>query len=223
MQYHSIPHWYLDVPPDVKSIHHWPPILPQNYHVFPQHYDGPRSFAILLRTNCSIHVIINSRSLHKSLHQWHVYHLPLIHEISLRQISHYGSLYGNHCHYPPLPCMWTVPETIYFLIYWLIATASLNLIPSCTHFNLCSIIDTTTLLYHELYSLWFHSVATFTTLIGTKTFEWSIDCQAVFDSFRGAMIPHSVFLRHHDHHTVLHIYTDASNYQIGSTICFSAI
>ena len=65
-----------------------------------------------------------------------------------------------------------------------------------------------------------HILAPLTALTSTKKhpkFEWSPECQQAFDRMK-ALLANDTLISYPDHNLPFHIYTDASNYQLGSVI-----
>ena len=62
-----------------------------------------------------------------------------------------------------------------------------------------------------------HILAPLTSQSGHKKLKWSTECQEAFDKAK-AMLAKEAFLRYPDHNKPFHVYSDASDYQMGSVI-----
>jgi len=61
-------------------------------------------------------------------------------------------------------------------------------------------------------------LAPLTALTSTKaTFNWTPECQQAFEKIK-ALLAHDTMIAYPDHNYPFHIYTDASEYQLGSVI-----
>ena len=126
----------------------------------------------------------------------------------------------------PLKCEWGVQETD-FLGYWLTPTgikpwqkkidAILKLQPPKTRKQLRSFIGAVTF-YRDLFPRRSHILAPLTAQVsGSKPIQWTKECQKAFDSAKH-ILSQEILLQYPDHNKPFHIYTDASDYQLGSVI-----
>lgn len=59
-----------------------------------------------------------------------------------------------------------------------------------------------------------HLLAPLTQLTGTKTFQWTVEHQQAFDRMK-TMLATDALLTYPDANKPFHIFTDASDYQLG--------
>jgi RNase H-like domain found in reverse transcriptase len=62
-----------------------------------------------------------------------------------------------------------------------------------------------------------HILAPLTAQSGKRNLKWTTECQNAFDKIK-AILTKETFLKYPDHNKPFHIYTDASDYQLGSVI-----
>ena len=128
----------------------------------------------------------------------------------------------------PLKCEWAVKETD-FLGFWLTPIglkpwkkkiqAILDLEPPKTVSEVRSFIGAVTF-YREMFPKRSHVLAPLYQLTESKRkgrFEWTPDCQQAFDQVK-AMLAKDVFIRYPDANKPFHVYTDASDTQLGAVI-----
>jgi len=126
----------------------------------------------------------------------------------------------------PLKCEWTVQE-MDWLGYWLTPDGLkpwpkkikpiLELQPTTNLKQLHSFLGAVNF-YHDMYPHQAHILAPLSALTSTKqTFNWTSECQKAFDQMK-ALLAHDTLIAYPDHNHPLHVYTDASEYQLGSVI-----
>jgi RNase H-like domain found in reverse transcriptase len=71
--------------------------------------------------------------------------------------------------------------------------------------------------YRDLFRRRSHVLAPLTALIGTKKFDWTPTCDRAFNEIK-ALLSEDALLRYPDPNLPFHIYTDASDLQLGSVI-----
>ena len=127
----------------------------------------------------------------------------------------------------PRKCEWAVQETD-FLGYWLTLTGLkpwrkkidtiLRLQCPCTVKDLRSFIGAVTY-YCTMFPKCAHILAPWTALTSQKsgTVAWSAECQHAFNTIK-AILSSDVLFRYPDHNKPFHVYTDASDLQLGAVI-----
>jgi transposase InsO family protein len=125
----------------------------------------------------------------------------------------------------PLKCEWAVQETDW-LGYWLTPTglkpwkrkiqAILNLEPPSSVKELRSFIGAVTF-YRDMFPKRSHLLTPLTAQVGQRNLILTPECDQAFKSIK-AMLANDAFIRYPDHNKPFHIYTDASDYQLGSVI-----
>ena len=125
----------------------------------------------------------------------------------------------------PLKCEWAVRETDW-LGYWLTPVglkpwkkkiqSILNLRQPQSIKELRSFIGAVTH-YRDMFPKRSHLLAPLTAQVGQRNIKWTDDCTSSFNSIK-ALIAKDAFLRYPDHNKPFHIYTDASDKQLGSVI-----
>jgi len=128
----------------------------------------------------------------------------------------------------PLKCEWAVQETD-FLGFWLTphglkpwkkkVQAILNIEPPKNVSEVRSFIGAVTF-YREMFPRRSHVLAPLCKLTeakGKTKFLWSSDCHKAFKLVK-AMLAKDVFIRYPDHDKAFHVYTDASDTQLGAVI-----
>ena len=147
-------------------------------------------------------------------------HLQVLEQVMTR-------LQDNGFSVNPRKCEWAVQETD-FLGYWLTPTglkpwrkkidAILRLQRPRTVKDLRSFIGAVTY-YRMMFPNRAHILAPLTALTSQKSgnVAWSAECQHAFDTIK-AILSSDVLLRYPDHNQPFHVYTDASNLQLGAVI-----
>ena len=128
----------------------------------------------------------------------------------------------------PLKCEWGVQETDW-LGYWVTPSglkpwrkkvdAILKLAPPCTLKEVRSFIGAVTF-YRDMFPRRSHILAPLTDLMKSpksKFVHWTNEHQKAFEEMK-ALITQDVMIRYPDHNLPYHIYTDASEFQMGSVI-----
>ncbi|KAG7361664.1 reverse transcriptase RNA-dependent DNA polymerase [Nitzschia inconspicua] len=125
----------------------------------------------------------------------------------------------------PLKCEWAVQETDW-LGYWLTPTgikpwkkkinALLALQRPKSVSELRSFIGAVTF-YRDMFPRRSHLLAPLTAQVGKRQLDWTDECEKSFRAIK-ALLAKEAFLRYPDHNKPFHIYTDASDRQLGSVI-----
>ena len=147
-------------------------------------------------------------------------HLQVLEQVMTR-------LQDNGFSVNPRKCEWAVQETN-FLGYWLTPTglkpwrkkidAILRLQRPRTVKDLRSFIGAVTY-YRTMFPKRAHILAPLTALTSQKSgnVAWSAECQQAFDTIM-AILSSDVLLHYPDHNKPFHVYTDASDLQLGAVI-----
>ena len=147
-------------------------------------------------------------------------HLQVLEQVMIR-------LQDNGFSVNPRKCEWAVQETD-FLGYWLTPNglkpwrkkidAILWLQCPRTVKDLHSFIGAVTY-YRTMFPKRAHILAPLTALTAEKSrnVAWSAECQHAFDTIK-AILSSDVLLSYPDHNKPFHVYTDASNLQLGAVI-----
>lgn len=135
-------------------------------------------------------------------------------------------LQDNNFTINPLKCEWAVQETDW-LGYWLTPTGLkpwkkkvdgiLQLARPQTRKQLRSFIGAVTF-YRDMLPKRSHILAPLTEQSSGKSpLDWTKKCQKAFDTVK-AILAKDIFIRYPDHNEDFHVYTDASDYQLGAVI-----
>jgi hypothetical protein len=136
-------------------------------------------------------------------------HLAALHAVLQR-------LQDNGFTINPLKCEWAVQETDW-LGYWLTPT---GLKPWSKKINAILHLDVPKNVKDVrsfIGAITFYVLAPLTELTGRGPFVWTDRHQTAFDQIC-ALIAEDVLLRYPDHNLPFHVYTDASDYQLGAVI-----
>jgi hypothetical protein len=136
-----------------------------------------------------------------------------------------STLQDNNFTINPLKCEWAVQETDW-LGYWLTPTglhpwkkkiqAILAIQHPKTIKELLSFIGAITF-YGDMFPKCSHLLAPLTSQVGQRNIKWTPECESSFNAIK-ALLSRDAFLRYPDHNKPFHVYTDASDYQLGSVI-----
>ncbi|KAG7346017.1 reverse transcriptase RNA-dependent DNA polymerase [Nitzschia inconspicua] len=145
------------------------------------------------------------------------------HLASLRKVL--KILQDNNFTVNPLKCEWAVQETDW-LGYWLTPTgikpwkkkidALLALQRPQSVTELRSFIGAVTF-YRDMFPRRSHLLSPLTAQVGKRKLNWNDECEKSFKEIK-SLLAKEAFLRYPDHNKPFHIYTDASDRQLGSVI-----
>jgi RNase H-like domain found in reverse transcriptase len=71
--------------------------------------------------------------------------------------------------------------------------------------------------YQDMFPKRSHLLAPLTAQVGKQKLTWTPECQQAFAAVK-AFLAKDAFIRYPDHNKPFHIYTDASNFQLGAAI-----
>jgi transposase InsO family protein len=134
-------------------------------------------------------------------------------------------LQDNNFTVNPLKCEWAVKETDW-LGYWLTPEGVkpwrkkiepiLAILPPSSISELRSFVGSVNF-YRDMFRKRSHMLAPLTSQSGKKKIDWTPECQTAFEQVK-ATLAKEAFLQYPDHNKPFHIYSDASDYQMGSVI-----
>jgi hypothetical protein len=146
------------------------------------------------------------------------------HVASLEKVL--STLQDNNFTVNQLKCEWWAVQETDWLGYWLTPTglrprkkkiqAILAIQRPKTFKELRSFIGAVTI-YRDMFPKHSHRLAPSTSQDGQQNIKWTPECESSFNAIK-AMLSKDASLPYPDHNKPFHIYTDASDYQLGSVI-----